>query len=182
LTSPAGELNLAETLNWWGVVYLYDGGNQEKAKAMFERGLAIYQEWGDARGIALITSDLGIAARELDHIDVARTLLEQSLSMFRQFGDLFFVARVSINLGYLFIKQGKYDQAQHLFEQHLEIDSRLQFWDGITDSWYNLAYLHRLQGEYEQASQFCEKSVFIQCPFDNQWLCHLQSTPTLSSS
>ena len=157
----AGELGLAETLNWWGLIYLFEKGYQEKAKAMLERGLAIYQKWRDERGIALNTFHLGIAERELDHTDLALSLLERSLSQFRQFGDLFFIARVSINLGYLFIKLGEYGQAQHLFEQHLEIDTRLSFWDGIADGWHNLSYLHRLKGEYEQASQFCEKSVLV---------------------
>lgn len=157
----AGELSLAETLNWLGLSLIDVEGETHHAKGVLERGLELNRKWRDERGLALSTFHLGIVERELGHHDLARSLLEGSLSLFRQCGDLFFIARVSINLGYLFLKQGAYDRAQRFFEQHLEIDQGLKFWTGIADGWYNLGQLHQLKGEHRQAGERFEQCVLV---------------------
>jgi predicted ATPase/DNA-binding XRE family transcriptional regulator len=157
----AGERNLAEALNWMGLLFLDLEGATHRTKTLFEHGLELYQKWGDEQGVALNTFHLGILARNLNQVDLALALFERSLALFRQSGSLMFIARVSLNLGFLFLQQGIYDRAQHLLEQQLEIDQKLQFWNGIAEGWSCLSYLLRLQADYEQAGQFCEKSVVI---------------------
>lgn len=157
----AGELNLAETLNWLGLSFIEFEGENTQAKALIQHGLALFKKHGDAYGIALSTFHLGMVERVRCNLDLARTLMEESLSIFRRSGDLFFIARVSINLGYLFLKQDLYDSAEDLFRQHLEIDQSLHFWQGIADGWNNLTYLHCQKGAYTHARQFVETCIQV---------------------
>ena len=156
-----GECTLAETLNWLGLVVLFDNNDTNTAKSMFERSLELYQKWRDENGIALSILNLGIIESGLDHYDIALALLERSLRLFRQFGDLYFIARVSTFLGYLFLKMGNYEKARFFFQEHLRIDKELQYWDGIAEAWRDLGNLYRHQEKYEQASQCYEESVLI---------------------
>ena len=157
----AGELCLAETLNWLGLVLNFSDRDSIQAKSLFERARALYRKQENENGIALSTFHLGITEIDLNNDAVALQLLEQSLKIFRQLGDLLFIARVSIFLGYLYLKQEDYEKAYMFFKQHLEIDTELQFWDGIASGWFNLGNLYRQQGKYDQASQSFEQSVII---------------------
>lgn len=156
-----GECNLAEALNWSGLVVLYGDHNGEQARAMFERGREIYSKLSDQRGMALSTFHLGIVENELKNDETALSLLKQSLSTFQQFGDLFYIARASSFLGGLFHKQGNYKKARFFFEQCINIDEEIQFWSGIADGWFNLGDLYRSQGELQQAGKCYEKSITV---------------------
>ena len=152
-----GELCLAETLNWLGLVV--DDANT--TRSILEEGLEINQKWGNERGVALSTFHLGILENDLNHADTALFLLEKSLALFRQFGDLFFISRVSLFLGYLFLKQENYDKALHFFEEHLRIDTEIQFWDGIAEGWRDIGNLHRQQGDIEKAEEYYEQGRVV---------------------
>lgn len=156
-----GELCLAETSNWLGLVVLFGDRDCIRAKSIFEHSLGLNQKWKDERGVALSTFHLGILESELNHDDIALSLLEQGLALFRQFGDLFFISRVSIFLGYLFLKQGNYEKARRFFEEHIRIDTQLQFWDGIAEGWRDLGNLHRQQGDLERAEEYYEQSRMV---------------------
>lgn len=152
-----GELCLAETLNWLGLVV----EDANTTRSILEEGLELNQKWGDERGVALSTFHLGILENDLNHADTALSLLEKSLALFRQFGDLFFTARVSLFLGYLFLKQGDFEKARVFFEEHLRIDTEIQFWDGIAEGWRDLGNLNRQQGDFEKAEEYYEQSRIV---------------------
>jgi len=156
-----GELILADSLIWLGLVELFGNNEVDTARSMFAQSLELSQKWGDPIGIALGTFHLGILETEIHHDGVALSLLEKSCSQFSQLGDLFFVARVSLFLGYLFLRQGNINQARQHFEQHLKIDQQIQFWDGIGDGWRDMGYLYTHQSQYDQASRCYEKSVHV---------------------
>ncbi len=157
----AGELILADTLNWLGLTILFNDHDARAAQALFERSLELHQTWGDPIGAALNTFHLGIAEMDLGNDDAARPHLTESLARFRQFGDLFFISRVSIYLGYVSLHRGDLNAARHYFEQNQRIDTELQFWDGMAESWRNLGYVYRQEGNHSQASHCFEKSVVI---------------------
>ena len=152
-----GELCLAETLNWLGLVV--DDANT--TRAILEEGLELNQKWENERGVALSTFHMGILENHLNHADTALSLLEKSLALFRQFGDLFFISRVSLFLGHLFLKQENYDKTRHFFEEHLRIDTEIQFWDGIAEGWRDLGDLHYQQGDLEKAELYYEQGRVV---------------------
>lgn len=158
---PVGELSLAESLNWLGLVVLRADREPEQARAMFDQALSLNQQWGDEWATALSTFHLGIAESDLGHQAEALSLFEGCLAAFRRHGDLFFIARVSLFLGYAHLVQGRFEQARTYFEDHLRIDSELQFWDGIAEGWRDLGNLHRWTGEYEEARRCFAESIAL---------------------
>jgi predicted ATPase/transcriptional regulator with XRE-family HTH domain len=157
----AGELILADTLNWLGLTILFADEDARTANALFERSLELHRTWHDPIGATLSTFHLGIAAMDRKDYPAARAYLKTSLEQFLQFGDLFFTSRVSIYLGYVSLHHGDLNAARYFFEQNQRIDTELQFWDGIAESWRNLGYVYRQESKYEQASQCLENSVLV---------------------
>jgi predicted ATPase/DNA-binding XRE family transcriptional regulator len=158
---PAGELSLAESLNWLGLVVLRSDGKPEQARAIFDESLSLNQRWDDEWAAALSTFHLGIAESDLGHETEAFSLFEDSLRSFRRHGDLFFIARVSLFLGYAHLFQERFEQARAYFEDHLRIDSELQFWDGIAEGWRDLGNLFRWTGEFAEAGQCFAESMAV---------------------
>lgn len=156
-----GEKNLADSMNWLGLVKLYADQEPETAEAMFTQSFELYQKWEDARGMTLSDFHRGILASELNQDEKARFLLERSLLKFQQLEDLFFIARTCTFLGGFYLKQRRYEQARPFFERQLNIDQEIQFWDGIAEGWLNLGHLYNRQGNCDQASQCFENSVTI---------------------
>lgn len=155
---PEGELSLAETLNWLGLVVLYVDEDRAAARGMFARSLALCQSRGDPAGAALSTFHLGIAESVQDD-GLALSLLERSYSLFHQPGDLFFMARASLYLGYCFLRQGAPEKARPHMERQLALDQEIHFWDGIADGWFNLGNVHRALGEHDQAERCYDESL-----------------------
>jgi tetratricopeptide (TPR) repeat protein len=156
-----GELNLAETLNWLGLVKLFDNRDLQATRSMFEHSFELFQKWNDQRGIALSIFHLGILESASNHDEAALSLLEKSLSMHLKLGDQFFIARTSAFLGGTLMKQKNYEKSRRMFEQRLRLDQELQFWDGIADGWFDLGELFQIQNKYEQAFECYEASVAV---------------------
>ena len=154
-----GEKNLAGTLNWLALVTLFGDQDCQKAKALIESGLELYQKIGDQFGVALSTFHLGIVQSHQHNLEMAVALFEQSIYQFRQFGDLFFIARVSNFLGQTYQKLDDLTRALFFYQQSLHFDTEVQFWNGIIEGWFDIGNLYLLQNDFEQASQCFEESV-----------------------
>jgi predicted ATPase/transcriptional regulator with XRE-family HTH domain len=157
----SGELCLAETFNWKGLLSLDAQDDLIFAKELIERGNQLFSKWNDRFGIALSIFHLGIVERELGNQQLACSLLENSLAYFECDGDLFFIARVAVNLGFLHLREGNFSKAEAFFMQHQAIDQQLLFWNGIADSWFALAFLYKEMDLLEKASQFFENCVLV---------------------
>jgi non-specific serine/threonine protein kinase len=158
----AGEINLAETSNWLGLLKLFnDEKGSEKARPLFERGLELYLKWEDLWGVALSIFHLGILESSLQHNDVAEILFEQSYEQFQSLGDIFFMGRVSLFLGYLHFDLDHQDLARRFFEEHLKIDSDLKFWNGMAEALRDLGKWHHHQGDLITAKDYEERCQSI---------------------
>jgi tetratricopeptide (TPR) repeat protein len=154
----AGELILAEALNWPGLLVLPSERDVDKARSLIQQGLELSQKSENRLRVALSMFNLGIVESQSNHDDLALSLLEKSLTLSRQSVDLIIGARISRYLGNLYLKQGNYEKARLFFEEHLSIDTKLKFWDGIGHAYGELGNLHRYQGDYDQAEEFYIKS------------------------
>lgn len=154
----AGEFFLAETLNWLGLLTLFNEENgAEKAGAMFARGLELYEKWNDSWGIALSLFHLGILESNLQHQDRAITILEQSYNRFLALGDVFFMGRVALFLGHLYLDREYQELARKYFEEHLRLDTELKFWNGIAEALRDLGKWHHQQGNTKTAEEYYEQ-------------------------
>ncbi len=158
----AGEAYLAETLNWLGLLILFnEQGKSETAREMFTHGLELYKKWDNLWGVALSSFHLGILESELKHNDLSLSLFEQSYKKFQELGDLFFMGRLSLFLGYLYFDLDDPDQSRKYFEEHLQIDSKLKFWAGIAEALRDLGRWHQKYGGLETAQKFFEQSQVV---------------------
>ncbi len=157
----SGELSLAETLNWMGLLSLDEQDDLVATRELIERGSQLYSKWDNSFGIALSTFHLGIVERELGNTEKARSLLENSLALFEREGDLFFIARTAVNLGFLHLHGNNFSHADTFFKRQQSIDQQLLFWNGIADSWFALAFLNKKMGHPDKANQFFENCVLV---------------------
>lgn len=156
-----GELTLAETLNWLGLVSLYGDRDSVKAKQQIEEGLTLFQKWDNRWGNALSRFHLGIMEISNKQFKASIELLEESLAEFNDLGDLFFIARVSSYLGEAFFAKGDLDKAKISLKKCLSIDQAIKFWNGITDDWCDLGRLHLFSEQYNQAFHCCEEAMAV---------------------
>ena len=156
-----GEMCLAVTLNWLGLLATFQDEDYDKARSLFTNGLTLYRQNNNDWGTALSTFHLGILDEKFGHIGEALSLLEKSLVIFQKLGDLFFIARASIFLGYLHLNQNNFEESLHYFSEHLRIDTELQFWDGIAEGWRDHGFLYQKKGELQQAEEYFERGRAI---------------------
>jgi predicted ATPase/Tfp pilus assembly protein PilF/DNA-binding XRE family transcriptional regulator len=156
-----GELILAQSLNWLGLLFLFENNQPNKALSIFQRGFELHRRLNNSWGMALSTFHLGIAESQMAHYDAGLILLERSLSMFEELGDAFFVAKVSYYLADLFLKQGDFEKAEYFLAQQLRIDSEVHYWDSISDGWQALGSLYRFRGKLDKARECYEKSLAL---------------------
>lgn len=150
----AGEIALAEALNWLGLIAHYNDHADALARSLAQRGLELYQKNDDAWGSALSLFHLALAEMGLGDDDAALALFGQSLDFFRKTGDLFFIARIAGNLGSLFRRQGDLERSRDCFEEQLCIDQELRFWSGISWALRDLSELSLKSGDASQAEQY----------------------------
>jgi len=155
-----GEQVLAEALDILGMVE-GNTGNKKKAVTLHKQGLALYQKWGNKRGMAESMFHLGIPTAKGYDVELSLSLLEQSLDLFQQLGDLWGIARVSQSLGDLYLAQQNYKKAKIYFDKHLSIDEKLRFRQGHLMALICLGDFHRHQGDYPSAETYYNKSLVM---------------------
>jgi len=134
-------------------------GYLDRAEALCEESLALYQELGDTAGIAYSLHLLADIAWGRGNLAMARSQAEESLILFRELGDKGSVAYVLLHLGSLAIDQGEYAKARTLLEESLAIHRELGDTSSIADSLFNLARLCYLSGgDLTQAHTLLEES------------------------
>jgi len=157
----AGELTLAEALNWLGLVSLYGDNDCVKAREQIDEGLGLFQKWSNRWGIALARFHQGIVEKFRKQYDASVLLLKESLSEFKALEDAFFIARVCAFIGEAFHEKGDLKQARVFLEKRLEIDQDIEFWSGMIEGWYDLGKVHVSSGEYDLASSCYEQAVAV---------------------
>ena len=155
-----GERELAEGLNWLGMVALAEGQGPEVAEACFLRSYQLFQKLADPCS-AVSLFHLGIVEIERGNAGLALAKLEESRRLFRLMGDLFFTARVTVFLGQLYWKQAELEKAAEYYEACLTIDRQIRFWNEITSDLRKLGDIYRRLGRYEQAGQNYAESLAL---------------------
>ncbi len=155
-----GEREMAEGLNWLGMVTLAEGQDPKAAEACFSRSYQLFQKWDDPRS-AVSLFHLGIVEIERGNTSLALARLEESRQRFLQMEDLFFIARVTVFLGQLYRKQGELEKAAEYYEACLAIDRQIRFWNEITSDLRELGDIYRRLGRYEQAEQNYAESLAL---------------------
>jgi len=113
--------------------------DNDRAEALAEESLTLYQELGDTPGIAFSLRMLGVVAWRRDNLAAARSLNEEALALFKQSGDKEGSASVLFNLAWQTIDQGEYARGRALFEESLALHKELGNKWGVATSLLGLA-------------------------------------------
>jgi tetratricopeptide (TPR) repeat protein len=139
----------------------YRQADYEAARSLQEESLALRQELGDKKGIAIALGNLGIIANQQGDSDLSRIYQEKSLAIRKEIGDDLGIALSLGNLGVLARAKGDWELSRTLEEESLAI--RRKFGDkwGIALSLNNLGESAYNEGDYVVARALYVESLVI---------------------
>jgi predicted ATPase/Tfp pilus assembly protein PilF len=121
-------------------------GQMDRARAHYERALALAQETGDRAQESAALGALGYLSHDTGQVEQARAHYEAALALHREVGDQRLEARTHFSLGNLHSDQGQMDVAREHYEAALAIYRQHEDHDGEADVLGNLGNLYRRQG------------------------------------
>lgn len=144
------DAGMADALNNRGV-NLSILGEQEKALADYEKGLALYAKLGDSWGEMRLINNMAGTLINFKRLEETFQLYERGLSLARASGNKFFVSTFFLNMGDLEFRAGNFQAAIARLEQSIEISHVLK--SGYLTSWAHirLAMAHAGLGRKEIA-------------------------------
>jgi non-specific serine/threonine protein kinase len=148
----------ATALDWTAWLAHWQG-DFERALALGQESLSIWQDVGDALGMAQALNNLGAVTQELGDYAKSRQYHEKSLAFRRQVGDRRAVAVSLHNLGELYLRLGDYAQARAAYEESLPLFREVGHIMGVADSLSSLGAVAQRQGDYAQARTYHEEAL-----------------------
>jgi predicted ATPase/DNA-binding NarL/FixJ family response regulator len=126
--------------------------------AAYERGLAIYRQFGDRRRIAGATISLASTIASMGNDEEALRLYREGAEIFEELELLPDLAVVEAQLGRLYVRTGDYERAQEHFDRATILYSRLDDITGAAETRHSLARLMFDRGRLDEA-----KSLLLLC-------------------
>jgi tetratricopeptide (TPR) repeat protein len=143
----------------WTAWLAHRQGDFERALALGQESLSIWQDVGDASGLAQALNSLGAVTQGMGDYAKSRQYYEKSLAFRRQMGDRRAIAVSLHNLGELYLKQGNYAQARAAYEESLPLFREVGYIMGVADSLSSLGVVAEHQGELDQARTYHEEAL-----------------------
>jgi predicted ATPase/DNA-binding CsgD family transcriptional regulator len=156
----AGKLELAGALTMLGEVALLQG-NESLAYELAGESLQVYQEVGDAWGIAMVLRLRGRATGELGDLMAARSLLEESAAQLRIIGDRRYLMMPVDALGLMALRQGDYAGARAHFEETLSVAQEMGDEPFIANALAHLGTVALRVGDYPQSATLYQQSLAL---------------------
>jgi predicted ATPase/DNA-binding CsgD family transcriptional regulator len=150
----------------WGAWFL---GNPQRAEALAERGLAVYQHLSDAWGIGFARFVLGSAALGQRDYARARPLLEEAQVLLSAQGATFESSYCLMNLGRLALGEGDLNRAAQALEESLAQVRAVGETSTIAWSLLLLARVILQQGGPARAQQLLEESLTLYREVRHTW-------------
>ena len=134
-------------------------GNHDRAVALHEESMSVYQEMGHKKGESASLRELGFVAYEQGDYDRAVGLHKQSLALARESGTTFGIAWSLRALGDAVREQGDLGRAKMLLEVSLALSRDKGHAWGIARTLASLGSVACEAGEYARASRLYEESL-----------------------
>jgi predicted ATPase/DNA-binding SARP family transcriptional activator len=130
----------------------FHGGHFDDARTYYEQVLRLWEEVGDAEGVARAVSDLGTVAAAVDDFDRAVPLLEEAAGRFRDLGASKRLAITLGNLGHISGERGDFQSAAEFAGEALAIQRELGDRQNEVVSLYNIGSFFLDAGDLGQAT------------------------------
>jgi predicted ATPase/class 3 adenylate cyclase len=123
------------------------------------RGLAVWRELHDKRGIAESLNNLGDVMHQCGDRAGAKPLIEESLALFQELSDKRGTAHALINLAAVFGDEGDTNRARALYEESVPLFEAIEDWRGLAHSLDNLGGILSRQGDFARAAILYDRSL-----------------------
>jgi predicted ATPase/DNA-binding XRE family transcriptional regulator len=134
-------------------------GDHDRAVALHEEAMNVYEEMGHKKGESASLRELGFVAYEQGDYERAVLLHEQSLALARKFATTFSIAWSLRALGDAVRGQGDLRRARALLEESLALSRSKEHAWGIARTLASLGNVEYEAGEYARASRLYEESL-----------------------
>lgn len=145
-------------------------GDRKKAKATFEKSLAIFESLDNKEGIAYCLSDLGVIHTFDGEYIKASKFYIRALRIFENYGNNIGMARVLSSLGFFYKRQSQNRKAEEYFMLALEKaeEANDKYWMGM--SLMGLTKMHRQNEKFEEAFQYNERLIQLSQSLKSNYL------------
>ncbi len=150
----------ANLLNNKGVIHRQKGELDEALK-LYKDCLAIKEEIGEKRGIALSLNNIGVIYNQKGELGKALEYWEKSLVIKEELGNKQEIASSLSNIGIIYHQKGEPNQALEYYEKSLALREELGNKSEIATSLNNIGILHRQKGELNPAVKCYRKCLLI---------------------
>jgi predicted ATPase/class 3 adenylate cyclase len=151
------KLNL---LVWLGFV-AWVREEYERAKQLFEEGLALSRERSDTWWLATFLLYVAIVPHYLGDYERATELTEESMDLFREQGDKLSLAYCLNNLAMMVYSQGDLGRAAQLTEEAVALFRELGARGDVALGLYNLGWIALLQDDLGRAADIYKESLTL---------------------
>jgi predicted ATPase/DNA-binding CsgD family transcriptional regulator len=156
----AGKRNLAHSLMMLGHMVLLQG-KLHAACELAEESQRLFQEVGEAWGLAMVSSLLGEATVKRGDPVAARAFLEESVALFRVAGDRQRLVLPIDALGLVALQQGDHVGARARFEEALALAREAGDEPFIADALARLGTVSLRESDYQQAAELYRQSLAL---------------------
>ena len=136
-------------------------GNPSNAKEIASESLQVFQEMGEAWGIAMTLCLLGRATGELGDLVTASSLLKESAARLRVVGDRHRLPLPLNALGLVALHQGDFASARAYLEEALTVALETQDEQYIADVLTRMGTVAFRMGDYSQSAALYEQSLAL---------------------
>jgi predicted ATPase/class 3 adenylate cyclase len=152
-----------------GAAFLAEAqGDLERAQALHEEGLSLYQELGDVKGVAGALGGLGTIARQHGDLDSARSRHQDALGAWRRAGDAAGAAGALLDLGLVRQMKGDYAGAEPELLEGLDLFRQAGDPAGEAHALNRLGLLAMATGMLPKAVDRFEESLVLWRALGNQ--------------
>ena len=150
--------HLAYAFDNIGEIYYYEG-DMIKAQEYFIKGLRIYEEVGDKRGVSGLLGNIGVIYEFQGNTRMALDYYEKSLKIESEIGDKQGMGYSLNNIGGIYRDQGNIYKAIDYYYMGLKNFEETQDKNGIATSLNNIGLLYRQQGDLKKGLENYKKSL-----------------------
>jgi predicted ATPase/class 3 adenylate cyclase/DNA-binding CsgD family transcriptional regulator len=141
---------------------IWELGDLDRAQALTEEGLALFQTLGDAAGMGHALETLAAVAWVRSQYAMARSQLEEAKALFQEVGDTWRRGRCLTQLAQVLTAQGEYVRARTLLEESRELYKGLGDQHRVGIVLYLLARVLFLSGsDLAEAQALAEQSLAL---------------------
>lgn len=134
-------------------------GDYGKARIAYEQSLTLAQEFGDARGEAVVNGQLGTLALFQDNIAEAKQRYSEALTKFQRLNEPAEEAVFWHNLGMVYQKAEQWKAAEEAYREATRIRESRGNLPGLAQTWNNLALVTESVGKSVAAEAWYRKAI-----------------------